>query len=972
MTSLQETKKELTEAKTKVETNTEGVKANRNDIQTNRDDIQQLRDELKDIKDKQADWTDFQNDMDDQNIRVDRHMDRQEIINRRSNIIIFGVLEGHGRRRENTEEVVVDILQTFMPDGDWQPSDCVAAYRAGRRDDSRDDRGRDEDRQARPIIATLDRPSDVGFILRHRQGREEMRKQGLSCAQDLSRAQQQKIRDIKQEGKQAYYFKGRLIVKDNPYNRFRNNNNRNDRRNTNDNIRYDRRDRPITRRETRQEPRRGFQPKTQERNNMGGLRNLGLADKTGRADKTVQTTDRAIDNATTPDNTTAVPVSSQTDGTLDGRTAPTDQPLSGTTDQGQNTDTRQEAAVDRESVDGSQSNATDTSGRASGYTYERANRPRYRGSNSRNRYDNSRNRYDYYAQQQQQQAYSDTGHGNRRQTSGDRRNTRRGTQQQWRPQGYNLTANYFGSNATPYSQHSQSSHNVTPPSFLQAPHLQHLSNVTGAFMPPPPPPPPPQVTPTPMPQHFYPPHTSNTQRGIQEMSGEQWRNMWQSGDPVRSFASANGRWNERRVESGQWGNEERARRMRGHLAGEEGGTRGFPKGGRNTSTTRRNQPAMPNATLGGGSIQNVQNDQDAACVCGCEPNKKKKVNKDQAKMYSQIVIDDSDDKSQPDTEESEYEECVESVSSSEEESESDGKKAENDKCNREGATKAHISGAYFGTHSLYDSAKVVDITDRVRQMRCEPMKATDQVLEINVEDYGARDRVTLPDPVKQPIDPIQSVPEVVAYSETESIEPQAEIGQSQMSSQSTLDPNSSGHTVTTTAQIHVNAEPKIDVSQPGQSMSEKTEETERAPRGVKSAEKGHSQPDTEIDSQSLASLEKQVEEANERAAEREGDKVANDASGMSGMNEPRESGSTPTVKRITKQAILSPEGLIISTLATDESEMSESAKQKTSKPKGKKKAKPKKNNPDTSTKKSVDQEATEGPNTRSKNQTHST
>ena len=218
--TVQEMKQDVNRLKTQVEANTEGVKTNKTDIQTNKEDLQQMKDDIKRLQDKQEEHAGLHKCQDEQNERMDRHMDRQEVVNRRSNFVIFGVQETTGRRRENTEEIVIDVLQTFMPDGDWQPSDCVTAYRAGRRDDS----NRGDERQARPIVATLDRPSDVGFILRHRQGRDEMRKVGLGCAQDLSRAQQQKIRDIKQDGKQAYYFKGRLVVRDNPYDRSRNRN----------------------------------------------------------------------------------------------------------------------------------------------------------------------------------------------------------------------------------------------------------------------------------------------------------------------------------------------------------------------------------------------------------------------------------------------------------------------------------------------------------------------------------------------------------------------------------------------------------------------------------------------------------------------------------------------------------------------------------------------------------------------------
>ena len=958
--SLQNTRKELTETKTKAEINSEGIKVNRADIQTNRDDIQQLKDEIREIKGKQTDLADQQDNIDEQNARVDRHMDRQEVINRRSNIVIFGVLEGHGRRRENTEEIVIDVLQTFMPDGDWQPSDCVTAYRAGRRDDSGGAREGDEDRQARPIIATLDRPSDVGFILRHREGREEMRKQGLNCAQDLSRAQQQKIRDIKQEGKEAYYFKGRLVVKDNPYNRLRDNN-RYDRRGTYNN-RQDKQDRSNTRPGSRQEVRRDYFSKSQEKDRLSWRNRRGLSDKADRADKMVQTSD----TANIGDSSTVAPNNTLTDDRQRPQVVMTDQSTGTGNDPRLPDDRTQVDTADQESVGDRQSNHTDTSGHTSGHTSGRTY-----GSTTRPNYERktfSRSRYDFFAQQRQQ-AYTDSDYGFRRQPSGDRRGA-----QQRRTQGYDQTGNYHSRNTVPFGQ---SNYNATPPSFLQAPHLQHLANMQGAFVPPPPP----QGIPPPMTPHPYPPHVPRQQGGIQEMSNDQWQAMWQGGAPERSFVRANERLNERMNERGQWGNVERARRMREQLPGDDRGGRGNAMGSRNNPMARRVQTGMRDMTGTGvtlmNNVTNAVSDQVEACVCGCETTQKRKANKEQAKNYSHIVIDDSDEKSQPDTEESEYEECVESVSSSEDEGESDDNKGVNAKgvsgmagqsTTNTGSqlkeARLRIPGAYFGTHSLYDSAKVVDITGRVMQTASEPMQASEQVLEIQANSPAAKEMVTLPDPV-------QSAQSATFQSETVTNVPLLDTDQSYMSAQSTVDSSNVGQKVITTAQVHTETQVTAEASLTGQSMNEEAESVAEntVPRAMTSDGKRESLASTEITDQSLNTLEKQVDAANARAAEREEDKVASD---VGVTNEPRGEVSTPTKRRIIKQTTLSPAGLLISHQGTEDSEMSESSKPKANRPKGKKKkTKAKKKNTAEDLKKADSQKEPEGPTTRSQNQIHS-
>ena len=1004
--AVQDTKQTLTETTNKVETNTEGIQSNRTDIQANKTDIQQLKDEIAGIREKQNELSEQQNATEDQHDRVDRHMDRQEIINRRNNIVIFGVLEGQGRRRENTEEIVVDVLQTFMPDGDWQPSDVVSAYRAGRRDNSRDDRGRDEDRQARPIIATLDKPSDVGFVLRHRQGRDEMRKQGLNCAQDLSRAQQQKIRDIKSEGKQAYYFKGRLVVKDNPYSRFKNNN-RNDRRNTQDNRpdrynRNDRRDRYNDRSGTRHEARQDFPFRSQFRNRLRTndrqtemVQTTYMTQRTGQTtgvDKTVQTNgslDSTANATTAPSNK---PISDHL-----GQTAQKDQTDQYTTDQHKTADNNQAQRgttatnsdqVDTgegESVDGSQSNFTDTSGRSKTYSYGQKDRPRYGRRNPHAQYD--------FFSRQQQQSHPVTSYDNRRQTSGDRRNVRRGTQQQQQRRAHGQTDpnNYYGSNTV---THGQGGYNTVPPppppSFLQAPHLQHLSNMQAAYMPPPPPPPHgPQPFP-PTPHQLHPPQFTNNQGGIQELTGAQWQNMWQSGAPARSFAAAQDGMNE----SGVWQNDMRGRRMRDRLAQGERGASGVVRESRSVSRPRRSQPDVTNPkAFDTGHAQNsayAVNTQADECVCGCKSIRKKKANKEQGKNYSYIVIEDSD-KSQPDTEESEYEECVESVSSSEEEGESEANKKENARCDSEcmdkerqntgpkveSSARPHIPGTYFGTHSLYDSAKVIDITDRVRQEVGKPLRPTEQVLEIQGGRLADKEKVTLPDPLQSATDPFHFAAETASQLERLAIEESClesfpEQKQSQVSSQSSTDPSGLGQKVTTCAQVHVDAElsnapVNPDVNTNG---SEEPRSSAKVSCDVTSEREGQSPTQPNIADQSLESLARQVHEANERAAARESERAKNSADITM---EASDSGVTLSTHKPAKQALLSPTGLLIYQ-ASEESDNSGS-KPKHGKPKGKKKkmkSNPKnKKSPTADTKNQESTGEIDGPNTRSKSQQHS-
>ena len=206
--ALTKVQKDMQETKTEIEANRKDIQDASSDIKKNKDDIQNLKEEIQDIKQKQKTYDRQQQQQETFNARCDNQRDRQEVLNRRANIVFYNIPEKTGRGRERTDEVVIDVLQEYMTDGDWKDSDCVTAYRAGRRY---------EGGKPRPIIATFDKPSDAAFILRHRQGREEMKRDSYGCGQDLTKSQKQRLQEIRDDGKQAYYTRGRLVVKDPNY-----------------------------------------------------------------------------------------------------------------------------------------------------------------------------------------------------------------------------------------------------------------------------------------------------------------------------------------------------------------------------------------------------------------------------------------------------------------------------------------------------------------------------------------------------------------------------------------------------------------------------------------------------------------------------------------------------------------------------------------------------------------------------------
>ena len=98
--------------------------------------------------------------------------------------------------RENTEGIVLGLLSDFIPKGEWRREDCERAQRIGQRQ-----RGG----RPRPILAILSRPGEVDKILDYKRGRAEMKGQGIFLGNDLTRTQQDRIREEKERGREVFY-----------------------------------------------------------------------------------------------------------------------------------------------------------------------------------------------------------------------------------------------------------------------------------------------------------------------------------------------------------------------------------------------------------------------------------------------------------------------------------------------------------------------------------------------------------------------------------------------------------------------------------------------------------------------------------------------------------------------------------------------------------------------------------------------
>ncbi|KAL8620024.1 hypothetical protein ACOMHN_015306 [Nucella lapillus] len=137
---------------------------------------------------------------------LETEIDRLEGFSRRNNIKLFGVPESTGEEQEDCAEVVRYVLETYISEKTWDPDVIERAHRLGKPNS--------HNRNPRPIIAKFQRWGDAMCVMKDRAAREGMEKGGLRVAQDLTRRQAARLRDLRSEGKMGYFVNGKLRVKD--------------------------------------------------------------------------------------------------------------------------------------------------------------------------------------------------------------------------------------------------------------------------------------------------------------------------------------------------------------------------------------------------------------------------------------------------------------------------------------------------------------------------------------------------------------------------------------------------------------------------------------------------------------------------------------------------------------------------------------------------------------------------------------
>ena len=211
-TGLDSVRNEIDEVKNACEVVKEScadLKTATDNISMKIDDMESRIDELEMKQEVDRDRLDTV-DCDNQSLKsiidgLENEIDDLESRSRRENLRFFGIEENGTDVHENCTTTVVRMLNKFFAFKTWSADDISRAHRVGARENARN---------ARHLIAKFTRWSDVDAILKDREARERMKKDGLRVSTDLTRRQMSQIKEAQANGKFAYFKRGHLVVEE--------------------------------------------------------------------------------------------------------------------------------------------------------------------------------------------------------------------------------------------------------------------------------------------------------------------------------------------------------------------------------------------------------------------------------------------------------------------------------------------------------------------------------------------------------------------------------------------------------------------------------------------------------------------------------------------------------------------------------------------------------------------------------------
>ncbi len=148
-----------------------------------------------------------QNSMSSRLRKLEEEVERQERYSRRSNVLLYGMKEEAGESFDRCTARVIKTLRRHFPQKDWNETDVERAHRLG-------PLSRKSDRP-RPVIIKFQRWRDAMIIMRDKEGKNLMRdSDGLRVGADLTKQQRDTLSQLRNQGKHAYFAKGKLVVQE--------------------------------------------------------------------------------------------------------------------------------------------------------------------------------------------------------------------------------------------------------------------------------------------------------------------------------------------------------------------------------------------------------------------------------------------------------------------------------------------------------------------------------------------------------------------------------------------------------------------------------------------------------------------------------------------------------------------------------------------------------------------------------------
>lgn len=137
--------------------------------------------------------------------KLDNDIDQLEAYSRRDTVRVFGLPEQENENYATIKQYVIDeVLSVARPDIQWSSKDIVRTHRVGSENPDKPD-------QPRILLIKFlhwDHKMDLY------QGREALREKDIHVGDDLTKRQRQTLKRLANNGRLAYYYKGKLCFKE--------------------------------------------------------------------------------------------------------------------------------------------------------------------------------------------------------------------------------------------------------------------------------------------------------------------------------------------------------------------------------------------------------------------------------------------------------------------------------------------------------------------------------------------------------------------------------------------------------------------------------------------------------------------------------------------------------------------------------------------------------------------------------------